>query len=49
MLDDIRGRQGLQNFGAETYQLVQAVFAASPSNEDMRNIEVYADEVIASR
>jgi hypothetical protein len=46
MLDDIRGRQGLRNFGAETYQLVQAVFAASPSDEDMRNIEAYADEVI---
>jgi patatin-related protein len=46
MLDDIRNRQGLHNFGPASYELVQSIFATAPSDEDMRHIDDYADRVI---
>jgi patatin-related protein len=46
MLDDIRNRQNLPNFGIETYKLAQKIFAESPSSENMRALDEYADRLI---
>jgi len=46
MLDDLRDRQGVHNFGPESYNLACKIFAATPAAEDLRRIEDYADAMI---
>lgn len=46
MLDDIRNRQSVPNFGPQTYDLAQKIFAVAPSSEHMRGLDQYADALI---
>ena len=46
MLDNIRARQTMPNFGPATNELVQTIFAAVPSSDDMRRLDQYADRVV---
>ena len=46
MLDNIRNRQSLPNFGPETYRIAQTIFADVPSVGRYARLDQYADRVI---
>ncbi len=46
MLDDIGTRQSMPNFGPATYELAQSIFSSTPSSDDMRHLDSYADALV---